>query len=479
MKFIYLFLFCFLYSESKAQISDSVQTYYLSKEVRITYSSDFAKKIYQKSISDFDLFKQEAIRKMHEGIDLAARLKKDSNYLLKLEDLFKNPNEVNRLSRALGLEIYIDEIPVSTYDTTGNRLWYERTLDASYSKDSSKTICYYTIDQLLSGPTEQESAYNPLLDFSNVIDGSYVMYYQPIYSDKLEGFHKNIPYCNFSVLNKKIDGSLVFLYPNGDTLSYGHFVNGNRDGLWKMYLPIISRTGYSATFFVTMNGTDLEPIKDKVVYSFEYRDGILNGEYFFSENGVLRANGKFENNVPVGKWEVYHKNGQLSNRIHFIRTPSIIPATVIYPKIIGTVFINERSRYVSELPSGTMYLVIPGLVDQLVEQEPSVYEEKWIKLYEFGLPENNLVYKLYFTGVYEAYYDNGNLFFKLTISEDGKSISFPREIYDRNGGLIQKWKLNKKGSKGRVVYYLPDGSRQIYKVGKHGYKQVFPFIRNR
>ena len=93
---------------------------------------------------------------------------------------------------------------------------------------------------------------------------------------------------NINLKNGIIDGQYNEYYSNGNIFTSGKYVNGKKEGLWKIY---------------TENGL--------LWKSYEFKNDELNGEYisYFASAGTKEVVGHYKNNKLHGIWEEYYSSG--------------------------------------------------------------------------------------------------------------------------------------------------------------------------
>lgn len=104
----------------------------------------------------------------------------------------------------------------------------------------------------------------------------------------------------------KLDGLVFQLQDNGDTLFTGQYVDGEKNGYWKIFDgDVISKGKFSQGY---RDGEWLEYNKDnnKLIFKGNYSQGALNGKiYYYYNNGNLKRIEQYRLGIPVGNWQYY------------------------------------------------------------------------------------------------------------------------------------------------------------------------------
>lgn len=326
-------------------------------------------------------------------------------------------------------------------------------------------------------------------------DGAYVLFYRDvpyIDQDNVLRYKNDIVAAKFTLKSNQLDGFAVWFTPQGDTIKYGNFNNGLKQGVWHWY-KYTKNDPYSRKDKVEdyKNGH----FQDTTLTIKTYVDGLANGPYELYEENFLSEKGFYKNGEAVGEWFEYDfKHDQFGMLIYpFERTVTKHYTLLEKPATYkGIIIRNElkpnrydaQNHYISdyeyelyEFPTlSELYWVHyekeePGL--ELPEEkhrsypgeeheERFEYEEpvdegislrrlsKDDKIYLDGkfIARNQLLdsigYDTYYTGIYEEFYLNGKV--RIQLNWTDKGLVEKDTIFWNNGKPMN------------ILTYVPDSS---------------------
>jgi|SRR5690554_1368769 len=454
--------------------------YPILKEVNNYFDVSFLEKLYKKNLTEFQNNKNTVIEKLSEKPYIKDRLKVNPNYFkVDVENDFTNPHQVNNYFKAFNLTVDIDGVSFKAMDTSTYRQIYEHQKKQMNTTPKETTISW-NLHEFKAIPLSKH--FNSLINAESVVskqellEGEYVMLYEPIYDRKKKLFLIEKPYCFFKIKNSKLHGNAVFFTPNGDTLATGKYDNGMQEGSWIIRLPYYAQENSIDINFgkALPNGEVLpfNPAKNKdfgwCTYIVEFQDGKPSGEFVFKQNESVRTTGFIKNTKPIGNWRIYHKNGQLANSFTFNSVPLRVNQPSLYPKVANIAVLDkDKSKpfepfphYINTLPIGNYTSSILGLSNSYFIDERYVFDDDLttytddIQFYNF-IDSTNM-HEYYIKDDFEAYFENGQLYFKMHINETGEITEFS-DVFDIHGNLIIEWQLNKDRTEAKVIKYNENG----------------------
>jgi antitoxin component YwqK of YwqJK toxin-antitoxin module len=143
-------------------------------------------------------------------------------------------------------------------------------------------------------------------------------------------------------------------------------------------------------------------------------EGKFHGKYTsFYENGNLRAEGQYENNIMVGEWKYYYEDGEMLSRQKFEKG-----------KLIFLEAWDEESNLIVKDGTGTFILNYPdGSKMSSTSYKNCKKNGAWISWYENGVKAN----ESHFiegepTGIWSYWDEKGNLIERKEYNKDGKLV---------------------------------------------------------
>jgi antitoxin component YwqK of YwqJK toxin-antitoxin module len=223
----------------------------------------------------------------------------------------------------------------------------------------------------------------------------------------------------------KQDGIWEYYWDNGQLKGRGSFKNGKKEGIWERYHK---------------NGS----LRTKELYDNDLRDGTWESYW---DNGQLHSKGSYKDGKEDGIWEEYYENGQLWSKDLYKDGKYVkkLPLTESEQSKKGKLFIprrlsGENSRFI-----------------QWNKEQPIVD----------GVQINQYTHDGKKTGIWEFYYDNGQLEERGSF-KDGKKEGYWEEYWD-NGQLHSKGLFKNGKLEGYWESYYGNGqlrSKDQFKNGK-------------
>jgi antitoxin component YwqK of YwqJK toxin-antitoxin module len=304
----------------------------------------------------------------------------------------------------------------------------------------------------------------PVLD--PIPDGDYVQFYNDfcIFDNKGECNNRDsIIGGYFSIKDNMLHGAALWIDLEGDTLKYGHFKNGIKEGVWKFENR---RAPYAigkkdAAYYIEHGELAL----DTTIEIITYRGGVKNGVFQRYANSRYPIDeGFYTNGLKSGEWKIreitfkrvrYKKIRNRNNDLITLRfTYNDNDSLIVHQKWLRDGLISFRgadlkqfnffSRYEVKIPHNELY-EIAFEEEQNLELEEEIdletyddleyeldnldypvdrfrfeasdyqtlyYDSKLEKLKKRGVLMDSLGGIPQFTGTYESFYPNGNLMYR-------------------------------------------------------------------
>lgn len=323
-------------------------------------------------------------------------------------------------------------------------------------------------DYFVNSNAEFDNDIVPSLD--KLPDGQYIQYYENYFVFDSKGkmtFNDEKVAGYFTLKNNNLNGSALWLNIHGDSLKFGSFVNGQKNGTWIV-------RNLQANSVVLNKKQAQKLIESPLSFSEElvtYENGIKQGFYQYKKNNVILEKGYFKDAKPSGEWWTYSTKSKWENgerkdtfflKNHFTyadlskQKVTKKPMVRVYlldddlptqdfsfpssnlPRFDFTSFykvnLAEEDEEGLELPEekNGNFDYSSG-EDEFMDYEEDYYEldgyNEYSRAYTFDGKEyshaqiiDSVGYKNLFTDVYEEYYDNGNLKFRY-VFKDGDLIA--------------------------------------------------------
>lgn len=322
-----------------------------------------------------------------------------------------------------------------------NRMWKEYEESGSNKRKLKRAVRVNPMP-MLEQHYSMEKDIVPFLD--PIPDGRYVQYFDSfnlikkngkgtLIGDRISGI--------FTIKNNVLDGPACWLNMDGDTLKYGMFKEGLKEGEW---ILINRKLEFSLSKENIKHYADFGyPKMDTIVESFHFVNGIKNGKYSMYSNSYFPViEGAFSDNEMIGEWierEIQitgkgskRKRNRYNENVTFRYTPVLSDTIVKRPMIRFHLiksddFSNEfefESKYEPNIRFSKLYsLAIPK--DESFELE---LEEELVNSYEGGDEEDMGMYEE------EMYYEDEEYYYEEMYSREsydyklGKYISHAKLI---------------------------------------------------
>ncbi|MBI3133981.1 MAG: hypothetical protein HYZ14_04825 [Bacteroidetes bacterium] len=261
----------------------------------------------------------------------------------------------------------------------------------------------------------------------NLPDGDYVFYYEPFYDRETDSWINDRAFGHFTISQRYLNGQSLFYSPYGDTIASGNYLNGRRESTWHYKIPIDTITDVLGLY---------SPVSNVFCeYEIDFHNGLMNGNYEFKVNNVLRAKGEMLNDKLIGFWQIFHKNGMLSNSLFLVENPIELSVKKKYR------FVDTKT---GSLPFGTKAMIIPGLNTKL--------ESESFQLIMFTSPGTA---EIYLDKEFKAYYESGQLMYHMVI--DKGNVVSGDTLFHPNGLPLYVWDFSTSKKRGKFYIYDETG----------------------
>ena len=340
-------------------------------------------------------------------------------------------------------------------------------------------------------------------------DGDYIQYYRdlPYLDGKIMRYRNDVVAAVFSIKNGQLNGSAQWIAANGKIIKQGQYVNGTRDGVWNTFY-------YTPKY--EENAPEIEEPKeytlalleesiakqqyDTLVEHWEFKLGLREGKYTKIVSGVLLESGHFHDDKESGEWiikEYQYTEIETKGAYNFKRSKDPVLRkhfTYANPKKVGRSVIirNEympMDYWYNEETEEEFNLELDGVELQFdsfssffdlydpesetedielphedntsyegAEEEFNYYDEMPYFDGEYeDITLNKMIdslgYQFKYEGVYEEYYENGQLKLRFEV-RDGVLVKEDTVFWDN-------------GEAANVINFLPDSN--IYEQLFYGY----------
>jgi antitoxin component YwqK of YwqJK toxin-antitoxin module len=280
-------------------------------------------------------------------------------------------------------------------------------------------------DHFFNATAELDVDIIPSLDL--LPDGKYIQYYENFFHIDA---HENLTFDTtriagfFELKNNLLHGKATWISVLGDTLKSGEFTNGLKQGKWVVNNQLAKAYSKKQAELIYKSPREFS------TNSFTYLNGVLNGPSETYLNSLPISKGHYTNGEKSGEWYDYEVVGKFVNNgmidtvfLHRHYTLASTKQISKKPLIRNAVFESEPRIKGFDFPYDIPYVNFLNLVDFQAEKEE-----------DLELPEEKLGYDNEFYGeeMYgeEMYFEDGGY----SDFEDEKSIYL-------NGKYIEKSKL--------------------------------------
>lgn len=187
-----------------------------------------------------------------------------------------------------------------------------RNLRSSYRQITGRQlkIIRANADKFYNSKPYMDNDVPPALDA--LPDGKYVQYFEQYYKLDKKGvvrFDKHKIAGMFTLKDTKLDGPAVWFNPAGDSIKYGRFDNGSKEGPWT--IAVFEKTDFRTTAeyekFVASK-------PNYATFTSHFSKGVREGAYLGMEGKSVTAKGFFKDGKPAGEWYVYDNDVVFSSR---------------------------------------------------------------------------------------------------------------------------------------------------------------------
>ena len=121
-----------------------------------------------------------------------------------------------------------------------------------------------------------------------------------------------------SYSNNKKHGKHTAYHENGKIAAQGNFKSGLRSGKWEWN----DKNGRIDSIYTFKNGKyhgkNENYFNGILQISQRYSDGKMNGNFTeYTEQGFIKSKGKYQNNLPYGKWEWFDRDKKIQRVINY------------------------------------------------------------------------------------------------------------------------------------------------------------------
>jgi uncharacterized protein len=357
------------------------------------------------------------------------------------------------------------EMDIKGFDRFVRKLERERRNEKSYKKAKLKKAIRKNPKPLLNPQYSFSQDIVPSLD--PIPNGKYIQYFEPFcLIDRQGNCRDDLDMIAgvFNISNGILNGEAVWFDINGDTLKYGSFNDGLKEGKWflERRKPVSYSFGYSDVLKYIEFGY---PTMDTIIEVAEFKNGAKNGKYLMYDNSMHPIlEGHFTDGNESGDWlhrdpdskiatgENKWNNSRVTRR--YTLKPEMESDTVklvwvrkelISKYGLGYPHFNFFSKYGLVEPPSDLYT--PNFE---VEPDLELDEEKIMAYDEYGSRESNSYYYEY-DYRYGDYMPFQKSYFDVTLDQYRKrgeimdSIGFvPKyaDVYEvryPNGQLAFRW----------------------------------------
>jgi antitoxin component YwqK of YwqJK toxin-antitoxin module len=137
-------------------------------------------------------------------------------------------------------------------------------------------------------------------------DGDYIQYFEKI---DIDAAHKDV--CKgiiagkFSLKNNQLEGSAIWFSQFGDSVKYGTFENGVKQGLWVIN-ALKGKNNFYADYKKSYKEAKAIKSSSSTLNEYQnYNEGILNGAFFVKDHGRIIEEGFYKDGEKSGTWREY------------------------------------------------------------------------------------------------------------------------------------------------------------------------------
>ena len=142
-------------------------------------------------------------------------------------------------------------------------------------------------------------------------DGEYIQYYRdlPYLDGKILRYRNDVVAAVFSIKNGQLDGYAKWIAADGKLIKQGNYLNGARHGEWNVF-SYEAKYDETQTKIPEPRKYTLELLEesiakqqyDTVVERWEFQNGLREGKYTKIQSGVLLQSGHYHDDEETGEW---------------------------------------------------------------------------------------------------------------------------------------------------------------------------------
>ncbi|MBI3509291.1 MAG: tetratricopeptide repeat protein [Bacteroidetes bacterium] len=371
---------------------------------------------------------------------------------------------------------------------------------------------YYRNGKVSADATYKSGKYNGKV---NQFDTDGVLYETDLYSS---GTLKTVTYFDKSggtiaEYEMKETTTVKEYFPNGAVSGEGDYVDGHRDGDWKIYSAnggwLRAKEHYRYGFLSGTrkeyfpNGTE----KEESDYFYDSQDGYYKSWY---SNGKLESEGNYSGGEKAGDWYYYNERGGFNSHKYYING-SEHGLQIFFDKkgrkneedFIKETFLWSRTRFdstgaviykwESDNGTGKFDFPYPGGKDFVVTNYKDGYREG--ELHKYAFDGQDLILSNYINGVQfgvrkEFYPVTGKPFLETNMDYDNRNgssnawwengnkrweenyydgdLNGMQKYYHENGQIFKQGTWEMGNVNGELEYYSDNGSLQYARYYKDG-----------
>jgi antitoxin component YwqK of YwqJK toxin-antitoxin module len=304
-------------------------------------------------------------------------------------------------------------------------------------------------------------------------DGHYVEFYRdlPYVKDRQLRYRNDVVCAYFSLKDNKLDGPACWYSPGGDTVKYGSFRNGLKEGEWHARNYDMQVYGDDITMEKVLTGF----YTDTFYVDVNYRDGLLDGPYASRWDNFPNETGSYLKGKPAGEWKHFVQKSEQRGMVTYMLDEVVLvrhytvaakPEKGTAPIVRNQLIPREVDRGRFNIPYDARFLPFSEYYSIFTDKEEEGLElpEEKINSYpgeeEYEVPDWNSInsvsfghsdhqtkytfggkdytrndlldsigYEFGFEGVYEEFYPNGQLKLRFEV-RNGELVKEDTVYYD-------------------------------------------------
>ena len=241
--------------------------------------------------------------------------------------------------------------------------------------------------------------------------------------------------------NNKKHGKHISFHENGEIAVLGKYKLGLRSGKWKWK----DKNGKVDSIYTFKNdryhGKNENYFNGVLQISQRYREGMMDGKFIeYTELGMVKSKGAYQNNLPYGKWEWFDGNKKIQRIINYkngVKDGAFKIYTGKDLTLSGTYLQDKRHKTWKWHDSNGKLDSVANYYSGNLNGEYKVWHDNG-KLSVSGLFANNK-----FNGEWKWFSEDGRIDSMKTMS--GGLLDGPSRLYFKNGQMKEQsfYKLGK------------------------------------